>query len=66
MKYPLGFPIALQRPVEVARDSAEIALRDALSNDNAHRLDEAYKFITQTFRAFAHQACEAERQEHGE
>jgi hypothetical protein len=62
MEYPVGFPESLQQPVEVARDIAEIALGEALSNDKAHRLNEACRFIDQVFRAFSRQAGEAERQ----
>ena len=62
MQYPLGLPNELQRPVEAARDKAEILLLEALSNKEAHRLNEAFNFISRIFPAFAHQACEAERQ----
>ena len=64
MRYPLGLPKELQRPVEVARDKAEMLLLEALSNRTAHRLNEAFHFIGRVFPAFAHQACEAERQGH--
>ena len=62
MRYPLGLPKELQRPIEVARDKAEMLLLEALSNKTAHRLNEAFNFISRVFPAFAHQACEAERQ----
>lgn len=61
MRYPSSLPTASQRAVEAARDTAEITLRDALADKNAHRLDEAFTFILHIFREFAHQACEAER-----
>ena len=64
MRYPLGLPKELQRPIEVARDKAEMLLLEALSNKTAHRLNEAFNFISRVFPAFAHQACEAERQGH--
>jgi len=62
VKYPRGFPVELQRGVEVARDKAEIALRLALRDDEAHRLNEAFKFVVDVFRVFTQKACQAEQQ----
>src|SRR5882672_6720685 len=62
MKYPLGLPADLERSVEAARDAAELALLERLSKQDAYRLNEAFQFVTEVFRAFFTQACQTERQ----
>ena len=61
MKYPFGFTEDLQRPVETARDRAELVWREAMSAKRGHPEALARDFVAQVFREFARQACEAER-----